>query len=66
MFIAVAMICTGGVDVEPECKMYLWPESFVSAELCDSFATSQLYSQTPIGLIAHVACFDLKELDSEA
>lgn len=66
MFIAIALICTGGGEVAPDCNMYMWPSSFVTTELCDSFAASNLHSETPIGFIAHVGCFNLKDLDEPA
>lgn len=66
MFIAIALICTGGGEVTPDCNMYMWPSSFVSEELCDSFATTNLYTQNELGFVAHVGCFSLKDLDEPA
>lgn len=64
MFIAIAMICAD--DPTIGCSMYLWPESFVVVELCDTFVAESLYTVTPMGLVTHVGCFDLSLLDEDA
>lgn len=64
MFIAIAMICAE--DPSVGCAMYLWPSSFVTAELCDTFVAESLYTVTPMGLVTHVGCFDISLLDEGA
>ena len=64
MFIAIAMICAD--DPAVGCSMYLWPSSFVTAELCDTFVAQNVYKVTELGLITHVGCFDISLLDEGA
>jgi len=64
MFIAIAMICAD--DPAIGCSMYLWPSSFVTAELCDTFVAQNVYTVTELGLITHVGCFDISLLDEGA
>jgi hypothetical protein len=58
MIIAVALICANNT-----CSMYLWPKSFATVDLCETFVESQIGQNTSVGLVTHVGCMDTRGVD---